>query len=94
MRTVHDLGYAGGQRDGMRGGIDLSRIKELAEARAVRALSRRTFTSEVARADALSLYGRVWAMQVFEALLNQAEGDRAREGLLWRHYGALLTQLG
>jgi hypothetical protein len=94
MRTVHDLGYVGGRRDGLRGGIDLSRVKELAEVRAVRALSRRTYPTEQARTDALGLYARVWAMQVFEAMLNRAEGDTVREGMLWRHYGALLTQLG
>lgn len=94
MRTVHDLAYAGGRRDGMRGGLDLSRVKELAEARAVRALSRRTYPTEQAREEAWGLYARVWAMQVYEAMLNRAEGDTVREGMLWRHYGALLTQLG
>lgn len=76
MRTAYELGYVSGQRDGLRGGIDLARVWELAQVRAARALSRRTYTTEQARTDALGLYARVWGMQIFETAGDTARVDR------------------
>ena len=56
MKTVHYLAYWAGQRAGMRGEIDLDLVREVAQNRARRALSKRVYTTESARDAAHRLY--------------------------------------